>query len=167
VAPYQVFPTRDGELMIAGGNDRLFASLCDVLGVPELVSDTRFHTNPDRVRNREQLVALLSERLRERDTRDWQLALSESGVPAAPVANVRDVVSADQTAALEMLEAVPHPRVPELRLTAIPMSFDGARSRHRRSPPLVGEHTTEVLREAGYEDEEIARLAADGVVRLG
>jgi crotonobetainyl-CoA:carnitine CoA-transferase CaiB-like acyl-CoA transferase len=166
VAPYQVFPTRDGELMIAGGNDRLFAALCDVLGLPELVSDPRFRTNPDRVRNRQELVALLSQRLRERDTRDWHLALTGSGVPAAPVANVRDVVSAEQTAALGMLEPVPHPRVPELRLTAIPLSFDRDRARHRRPPPLVGEHTAEVLREAGYADEEISALAAEGVVRL-
>ena len=65
VAPYQVFPTRDGELMVAGGNDRLFAAVCEVVGLPELVADERFRTNPDRVRNREELVALLSERLRE------------------------------------------------------------------------------------------------------
>jgi crotonobetainyl-CoA:carnitine CoA-transferase CaiB-like acyl-CoA transferase len=167
VSPYQVFPTRDGELMIAGGNDRLFEALCGVLGLPELISDPRFRTNPDRVRNREQLVALLSERLRVRDTEDWQLALTESGIPAAPVADVKDVVAAKQTAALEMLQAVPHPRIPELRLAAIPLSFDRERARHRRPPPLVGEHTAEVLREAGYADEEIAELAADGVVKIG
>jgi crotonobetainyl-CoA:carnitine CoA-transferase CaiB-like acyl-CoA transferase len=167
VAPYQVFPTRDGELMIAGGNDRLFAALCGVLELPELVSDARFRTNPDRVRNREDLVMLLSERLRVRDSSDWHRALTEAGVPAAPVADVSDVVSAEQTAALGMLEAVRHPRIPELRLAAIPLSFDGRRAVHRRSPPLVGEHTGEVLREAGYTDEEIAELAAEGVVRLG
>jgi crotonobetainyl-CoA:carnitine CoA-transferase CaiB-like acyl-CoA transferase len=166
VAPYQVFPTRDGELMIAGGNDRLFAALCGVLGLSELISDPRFRTNPDRVRNREQLVDLLSERLREQDTKDWHLALTKSGVPAAPVADVKDVVSAEQTAALGMLEAVRHARIPELRLAAIPLSFDRDRVRHRRPPPLVGEHTAEVLREAGYADEEIAELSADGVVRL-
>jgi crotonobetainyl-CoA:carnitine CoA-transferase CaiB-like acyl-CoA transferase len=167
VAPYQVFPTRDGELMIAGGNDRLFAALCGVLGLSELVSDSRFRTNPDRVRNRDELVALLSERLRERDSSDWHRALTEAGVPAAPVADVHDVVSAEQTTALGMLEAVPHPRIPNLLLAAIPLSFDGGRAVHRRSPPLVGEHTGEVLREVGYADEEIAELAADGVVRLG
>ena len=69
VAPYQVFPTRDGELMVAGGNDRLFAALCDVLELPELVTDERFRTNPDRVRHREELVALVSARLREHEQR--------------------------------------------------------------------------------------------------
>src|SRR3990172_5842701 len=111
VAPYQVFPTRDGELMIAGGNDRLFALLCDVLDLPELVADARFRTNPDRVRNREELVALVSARLRERDTSEWQQLLTAAGVPAAPVADVADVVAAPQTSALEMLQPVAHSQI--------------------------------------------------------
>ena len=97
VAPYQVFPTRDGELMVAGGNDRLFGLLCGVLELPELVTDERFRTNPDRVRNREELVALVSARLRERDTADWRDRLTAAGVPAAPVADVADVAAAEQT----------------------------------------------------------------------
>ena len=167
VAPYQVFSTRDGELMIAGGNDRLFSLVCDVLGMSELASDARFLTNPDRVRNREELVTLLSARLRERDTTDWQERLTAAGVPAAPVADVADIVHSPQTAALEMIQAVPHPRIPELRLAPLPLSFDGERAQHRSSPPLVGEHTAEVLAELGYPEDEVASLATDGVIRLG
>jgi crotonobetainyl-CoA:carnitine CoA-transferase CaiB-like acyl-CoA transferase len=167
VAPYQVFPTRDGELMIAGGNDRLFSLVCDVLGMSELVSDARFLTNPDRVRNREELVTLLSTRLRERDTTDWQEQLTAAGVPAAPVADVADIVHSPQTAALEMIQAVPHPRIPQLRLAPLPLSFDGERAQHRSSPPLVGEHTADVLTELGYSEGEIGSLATDGVIRLG
>jgi crotonobetainyl-CoA:carnitine CoA-transferase CaiB-like acyl-CoA transferase len=165
VAPYQVFPTRDGELMVAAGNDRLFVLLSDVLDVRELATDERFRTNPDRVRNREELVELIGARLQERDTADWQARLTAAGVPSAPVADVAQVADAEQTRALAMLQEVTHAGIPGLRLPALPLSFDRERATHRAAPPAVGEHTAEILAEAGYADEEIAALAADGVIR--
>ena len=166
VAPYQVFPTRDGELMVAGGNDRLYAAICEVVGAPELVDDPRFRTNPDRVRNREELVALLAERLRADDTAAWHERLTAAGVPAAPVADVADVVASPQTQALDLFQELPHPTIDDLRLPALPLSFDRERLRHRSAPPLVGAHTAEILREAGYDDGTVQRLAADGVVKI-
>jgi formyl-CoA transferase/CoA:oxalate CoA-transferase len=165
VAPYQVFPTRDGELMVAGGNDRLFASLCRVLGVEELVTDERFRTNPDRVRNREELVTIVSARLRERDSAEWQELLGTAGVPVAPVADVADIVESAQTDALGILQPLEHEGIPELRLPALPLSFDHERAEFRTPPPTVGEHTAAILEEAGYSAEEIAALEADGVIR--
>jgi len=167
VAPYQVLPTGDGELMVAGGNDRLYAAICDVVGLPELVSDPRFTTNPDRVRNRDELVAILSERLREETTRHWHEALREAGVPAAPVSNVEDVVMANQTEALGLFQRLEHPRIPDLELVALPVSFDRERSTHRSAPPVVGQHTAEILRELGYAEDDIEELAVLGIVRVG
>jgi crotonobetainyl-CoA:carnitine CoA-transferase CaiB-like acyl-CoA transferase len=165
VAPYQVFPTRDGELMVAAGNDRLFRLLCSVLDLPELANDERFRTNPDRVRNRNELVELVAARLRERETRDWQERLRAAGVPAAPVADVADIVAAEQTNALGFLQPVEHASIPELQLPALPLSFDRERATHASAPPLVGEHTTEILDEIGYSAEEVAALARDRVIR--
>jgi crotonobetainyl-CoA:carnitine CoA-transferase CaiB-like acyl-CoA transferase len=165
VAPYQVFPTSDGELMVAGGNDRLYALVCEVLDLPDLVSDGRFRRNPDRVRNRDELVALLSARLRERTTAEWHELLTAAGVPAAPVADVGDVVTSEQTRALGFLQPVEHPTIPGLRLPALPLSFDRGRAQHASAPPLVGEHTAEILEEVGYTAEEIAALERDGVIR--
>ena len=166
VAPYEVFPTRDGALMIAAGNDRLFASLCDVVGLPELTGDDRFGTNPLRVQNNDALYELLAQRLSHDATAAWLEKLSAAGVPVAPVADVADIVHAPQTEALGILQPLAHPRIPGLRLAALPISFDGERALHRSAPPAIGEHSQETLREAGYDDAEIAALAADGVIRI-
>jgi crotonobetainyl-CoA:carnitine CoA-transferase CaiB-like acyl-CoA transferase len=165
VAPYQVLETRDGELMVAGGNDRLFRALCEVVGLPELADDPRFRTNPDRVRNRDALVRLLEQRLRTETSATWHERLSAAGVPTAPVANVRDVAESPQTAALGILQRLDHPRIDGLTLPALPLSFDGERALHPSAPPDVGQHSAEVLREIGYTDEDIAELAEAGVIR--
>ena len=159
VAPYQVLATRDGELMVAGGNDRLYRAICSVLGLPELVGDPRFATNADRVRNRDELVALLEERLATDDAATWHERLTAAGVPAAPVADTRDVAESAQTEALGHPPATRAPTHPDLTLAALPVSFDRERALHRSAPPDVGEHSAEVLREVGYTDEEIAELA--------
>jgi crotonobetainyl-CoA:carnitine CoA-transferase CaiB-like acyl-CoA transferase len=160
IAPYQVFRVRDGELMINAGNDRLFARLCDALGVPELATDTRFATNPDRLQRRDELAELLQERVLGEQLADVLARLEAAGVPAAPVNDVGRVAEHEQTAALGLIQQTPEPVV------AFPVSFDGARVAHRSPPPRLGEHTAEILREAGYDDSEIASLEAEGIVRV-
>jgi crotonobetainyl-CoA:carnitine CoA-transferase CaiB-like acyl-CoA transferase len=159
IAPYQVFHTRDGDLMIAAGNDGLFARLCGALGLPELASDPRFSTNPDRVTRRQELAEVIQARLSDESLSDVLALLDRAGVPAAPVNDVGQVARHEQTAALGLIQSMPEPAV------AFPVSIDGERVSHRRQPPRLGEHTDEILRDLGYTNDELAALATEGVIR--
>ncbi len=162
IVPYQVFATADGQLMIVAGNDRLFTALCDVLDAPELAGDPRFATNPLRVHHRDELIALLEPLVAEQPTAELLGSLRAAGVPASPVLDVADVAAHEQTRSLGILQALGGHE-----LVAPPVSVDGERVRFRSEPPLVGQHTAEVLAEAGYTETEIADLAGAGVIRLG
>jgi len=153
IAPYQAFPTGDGELMIAVANDGLWSKLRAEL---ELEDDPRFATNPDRVQHRDALVAQLSERFRTATTEAWVERLSAVGIPAAPVSDVAEVTSSEQTAALGLLTG----------LGGLPLSVDGTRVAHTSPPPALGAHTRAVLSEAGYDDAAIDALAARRVIKL-
>jgi formyl-CoA transferase/CoA:oxalate CoA-transferase len=130
IAPYQVFPTADGELMIVAGNDKLFRGLCTVL---DLEADERFATNPDRVRHRAELAALIEERTRAWPTDGLLDALVAAGIPASPVRNVGEAAAHPQTAALGILQ-----QLGGFTTLAQPLSVDGERVTHRSPPPALG-----------------------------
>jgi crotonobetainyl-CoA:carnitine CoA-transferase CaiB-like acyl-CoA transferase len=164
LAPYQAFEAADGWIVVAAGNDRLFAALCEAIGQPGLATDPRFASNAERVANREELVALLAEPLRAAPAEHWLALLGEAGVPVAPVQDVAAVAASEQTEALGLLQPLPHPEIPELRVVAPPLSLNGLRIQHVAPAPRLGQHSRELLGEAGLEEGEIDALIREEVV---
>jgi crotonobetainyl-CoA:carnitine CoA-transferase CaiB-like acyl-CoA transferase len=164
LAPYEVFATSDGDLMVTAANDDLFARLCDALGFPDLAADPSYRQNADRVANRAALHDLLQARFMERPATAWHGLLRARSVPCTPVRSVADFVEDDQLAALGMLVPLPHPDVPDLRVVGTPLNLDGVRPTSSRPPPRLGEHTEQVLGELGYSAEEVDALARRHVI---
>ncbi|HKS64778.1 MAG TPA: CoA transferase [Xanthobacteraceae bacterium] len=138
IVPHQAFPTADGHIMVAAGNDNLFRALCGAIGMT-FARDERFATNSKRVENRRVLIPMLEAIFRSRPSADWQARLDEAGVPAAPIENVAQVIASPQTAALGILQKAPDL---DMTLTGLPLEFDGVRPPYRFSAPKLGEHNS-------------------------
>jgi crotonobetainyl-CoA:carnitine CoA-transferase CaiB-like acyl-CoA transferase len=164
VAPYEVFETADGGLMVTAGNDRLFVSLCDVLDLPGLAVDPTYASNANRVANRTALHEVLEKRFREKGAAEWESILGARTIPCSRVRSVADLVSDPQLDALEMLVDLPHPDIPDLRVVDIPLRLNGERAVHRLPPPRLGEQTTTILEELGVPPEEIETLVRERVI---
>ena len=164
IVPYQVFAVADGHLILAVGNDGQFQRFCHVAGCPELASDERFARNAARVRHRGLLVPLLAERLRAQTRAHWLAALDAAKVPCGPINNLDDVFNDPQVQARGMTRQVAHPHTDSLELVASPMKLSATPPQLRRAPPLLGQHTDEVLAELGLDAGRIRALRAKGVV---
>jgi crotonobetainyl-CoA:carnitine CoA-transferase CaiB-like acyl-CoA transferase len=165
IAPYQAFPTADGYAMIAAGSDALFTRLAGALAATELTGDPRFADNPARVRHRVELVEAVSARTRAFKTADLLERLRAAGVPSAPIQTLDQVLQEPQTQASGMLVGAPHPRLPDYRSLGLPIQWDGRRPGVRRVPPLLGEHSADVLTWLGYTLDDVRTLKSQGLVQ--
>lgn len=146
IVPFEVFATRDGDVMVCAGNDRLFARLCSLLGMPQLADDARFSTNPARVQHREALTPILARALANMGRDELVERAERLGVPLGPVQSIDRALAQPQVAARDMLVEMPHPTVGTLRQIGLPVKLDRTPATIRRPPPLLGQHDDEVLR---------------------
>lgn len=158
IVPYQVFEVADGHLILAVGNDGQFARFCDVAGRPDLARDPRYARNAGRVRERATLVPMLAALMKTRSRRAWLDALEMAKVPCGPINDLAEVFADPQVIARAMTVNMPHPKAGSLRLVANPIKLSRTPVQYRLPPPLLGEHTLELLRELGLDDAEVTAL---------
>jgi len=165
IVPYQPFRAADGEVILACGNDNLYRKFCEAAGCAELASDPRFETNGKRVENRVELTRLLGEIFRKRSKKDWVELLDAAGVPNGPINDIAQVFAEPQVKARGVKIEVEHPVAGRLPMVASPMRFSGTPLEHKTPPPLLGQHTDQVLKELlGKDAAEIARLRENGAI---
>lgn len=164
IVPYQSFQASDGWLVVAVGNDKQFEAFCRVMGKPEFSSDERFSTNAARVQNRETLTPLLKPIFMEKTVGEW-LALIGDQFPCGPINNLEQVFAMPHVKEREMLVQMEHPTIGALPLVGSPIKMGETPVEYRLPPPLMGQHTNQILREVlGYSDEKIKALAESGCV---
>lgn len=164
-APYGDFQTADDPIMIGISNDSLFARLCKVLNKEKWITDPRFRTNLDRVRNRKELSRSIELVLKQKPAKYWINELDKGGIPCSIIQKVSQVINDPQIASTDMLVYVEHPTIPRLKITRIPVQLSETRLEITKHPPRLGEDTVEILTELGYDQQKIQDLFERGIVQ--
>jgi len=165
IVPYQSFQASDGWFAIAVGNDRQFVRLCELLGKPELAANEKFATNSARVQNREEIIALLASIFKMASVAEWLEKLDKAEIPCGPINNFEQVFSMPQVKEREMLVQMEHPTIGALPLVGSPLKMSATPVEYRIPPPLMGEHTEDILMDVlGYSNEKVKELRNRGCV---
>jgi succinate---hydroxymethylglutarate CoA-transferase len=165
IVPYTTYPTADSMIAVAVGNDGQFARFAETAGHAEWARDARYATNPARVANRDALDEAIARALKGRESAEWIDKLRAAGVPCGPINSVGEALNNPHTLAREMVRSVRHPTAGELKMVGIPFRLNGTPAAIRRAPPLLGQHTEEVLgKELGMSAARIAQLRAEKVI---
>jgi len=164
IAPYQVFKASDGDFIIAVPNDWLWRKMCDALGLDDLKNHPKFATNSDRVTNREELIKRINEYTRLYPAKETMSKLKAVGVPCGPLNTIDKVLNDPQVLHREMVLEIDHPTIGKLKMLGFPMNFSDTPCSIRLAPPLLGQHTTEVLTELGYTEKDIEILKEKGII---
>ncbi len=165
IFPYNFYETKDDIIFLAIGTDRFWQLLCEGIGAPELGADPRYATNRQRVDHMETLTAAIVAKLRTKTTKEWEAILLAKGVPCAPAQTYEEFFDDPQVAAMQMNPVLEHPTIGALKLAGIPVHLSESPGAIQCPPPTLGQHSGEIMREAGYSANEIDRLRESGVLR--
>lgn len=162
-APYQAFETADGWINLGASNQKNWLAFLDIVGDQAITDDARFSTNADRMGNLDALVETLAPVMKQRTTEDWLNALEGAGIPAGPVLSITEMHAHPQTLARNMVPSVEHPVAGSVKTIGLPVKFSATPGGVQHAAPTLGQHTTDVLLELGYSEQEIGDLAKSGV----
>ncbi|KAK4991122.1 hypothetical protein LTR50_002052 [Elasticomyces elasticus] len=165
IVPYKGFKTLDGDIMLGGGNDRLFGVLCERLGKPQWAKDEKFFTNKVRVKNRVELENMIEEITKTRTTKDWLVTFEGSGMPYAAINDIQGTLNHEHVLARDMVKEIEHPTCGPMKLVNTPVKYSYSTPSIRTPPPTLGQHTDEILAEVlGMSRGDIDSLKSEGVV---
>jgi formyl-CoA transferase len=163
-APSGTFVTKDGYINIAANKQEQWEDLCDIVGVPELKEDSRFKERDTRKANRKLLTPLIEEKLKEKETKYWADALNEKGIPSGEILSLDEALHQPQVEHRKALTEIDTPNVGKIRVFNMTAKFDKTDGDVNLPPPTLSEHTTEVLKKLGYNDEEIKEFRTNGII---
>ncbi|PEE44470.1 CaiB/BaiF CoA transferase family protein [Bacillus pseudomycoides] len=158
IVPYQVFKAKDGDLVVAVGNDEQFHRFCVLLGRQDLSRLDRYTTNANRLLYKEELIDIIAKEMKKKKKEEWKQLLDEAGIPNGPILNVKEALETEQAGAREMTVHMEHPTIENLKLVGSPLKLAKTPVRMQKHPPLHGEHTEQILKNLGYSQESIREM---------
>lgn len=166
-APYGIFRTQDGYVTIGATGEKRWPNFCNLIGRPDLPTDPRFQSNGDRYANRLELAEIIGDALQSRTSAEWEPILNDAGIPCGPIHKMDEALDHPQSLHREMVVERDHPILGTVRLLGMPVKLSETPTGVWRTPPLMGQHTDEILRDLGVADSDLAQLRASGVIHSG
>lgn len=164
IVPYQAFKAKDVFINIAVGNDQLWERFCKAVGLENVMNDQKFATNAKRVENREEIVKIISDLIVTKDGEEWLKIITDAGVPCGPIYTVDKVFADPQVLHREMVKELDHPKAGKVKVTGIPIKLSDTPGEVETAPPVLGQHTQEILTELGYSDKDLEKLKQEKVI---
>lgn len=164
IVPYQAFKAKDVFINIAVGNDQLWEKFCKAVGLEKVMDDPKFATNAKRVENREEIVKIICDLIATRNGEEWLKILTDAGVPCGPIYTLDKIFTDPQVLHRQMLKELDHPKAGRIKVTGIPIKLSDTPGEIKTAPPVLGQHTQEILSELGYSDQEVEELHKEKVI---